>query len=108
MAEELIPRLSGKLTQKLGKGFSKKSLEQYRKFYVSYKEIAQAVLAQSLETSNQNIAQILPAQLNNVGWAKPCVPIKRECSSILPIVSTPWRQFNRDDVCNKIIELNIN
>ena len=44
----LIQRLSEKLTERLGRGFSKRSLEQYRKFYLTYKEIAQALPAQSL------------------------------------------------------------
>jgi len=60
--KELIQRLSDKLTEKLGKGYSKRSLEQCRRFYVSYKEIAQALLAQSSETSNKDIAQALPAK----------------------------------------------
>jgi hypothetical protein len=45
--KELIKRLSHKLTETLGKGFSKRSLEQYRKFYITYLEIAQALPAQS-------------------------------------------------------------
>ncbi len=53
----LIKKLSEKLTRQLGKGFSKRSLEQYRKFYLSYKEIAQALPAQSLESSNKEIEQ---------------------------------------------------
>ncbi len=48
--KKLIKKLSDKLTRQLGKGFSKRSLEQYRKFYLSYKEIVQALPAQSLET----------------------------------------------------------
>ena len=46
--KELIKKLSTKLTKKLGKGFSKRSLEQYRKFYQDYKEITQALTAQSI------------------------------------------------------------
>lgn len=45
--KELIKQLSCKLTETLGKGFSKRSLEQYRKFYLVYSEIAQALPAQS-------------------------------------------------------------
>ncbi len=40
-------KLSEKLMATLGKGFSKRSLEQYRKFYLSYKEITQALPNQS-------------------------------------------------------------
>ncbi|WP_051957720.1 PDDEXK nuclease domain-containing protein [Desulfobacter vibrioformis] len=45
--KELMKQLSCKLTETLGKGFSKRSLEQYRKFYLAYSEIAQALPAQS-------------------------------------------------------------
>ena len=45
----LLKKLSALLTTNLGKGFSKRSLEQYRKFYLIYKEITQALPAQSLE-----------------------------------------------------------
>jgi hypothetical protein len=48
-SKKLIKRLAKKLSSILGKGFFKRSLEQCRKFYLSYKEIAQALLAQSLE-----------------------------------------------------------
>ena len=47
--KKLIKQLADTLTTTLGKGFSKRSLEQYRRFYVTYSEIAQAVLAQSSE-----------------------------------------------------------
>lgn len=52
--KELIKRLSEKLSNKLGKGFSRRSLEQFRKFYLSYKEIAQALPTQSLELDKIN------------------------------------------------------
>jgi len=48
--KRLIEKLSKELTAaQLGRGFSKRSLEQYRRFYDSYREIAQALPAQSLE-----------------------------------------------------------
>lgn len=46
--KELIKQLSLSLTQKLGKGFSKRSLEQFRRFYTGYKQIAQTLSAQSV------------------------------------------------------------
>ena len=39
--KKLLKKLSEKLMATLGKGFSKRSLEQYRKFYLSYNEITQ-------------------------------------------------------------------
>lgn len=52
--KELIKRLSMELTSKLGKGFSKRSLEQYRRFYMTYPEIAQALPTQSLQNASQS------------------------------------------------------
>ena len=43
----LIEKLSKQLTQQLGRGFSKRSLEQFRSFYVAFSEIAQTLSAQS-------------------------------------------------------------
>lgn len=57
--KELIKKLSEKLTANLGKGFSKRSLEQFRQFYLTYKEITQALPAQS-PNALQNITQALP------------------------------------------------
>ncbi|MBI4683809.1 MAG: DUF1016 family protein [Nitrospirae bacterium] len=48
--KRLIERIADELTARLGRGFSKRSLEQYRRFYDCYREIAQAVPAQSLES----------------------------------------------------------
>ena len=47
---KLLKRLSEKLMAILGKGFSKRSLEQYRKFYLNYNEITQALPAQSFQS----------------------------------------------------------
>jgi hypothetical protein len=59
--KRLIERIAEELTARLGRGFSKRSLEQYRRFYDSYPEIAQAVPAQSLGCSfgRQEIRQAL-------------------------------------------------
>jgi len=67
--KELIKRLSEKLTTNLGKGFSKRSLEQYRKFYLSYKEIAQALPAQSLES--EMIQQASSVKSSGIGQSVP-------------------------------------
>ena len=58
--KKLLKKLSEKLMATLGKGFSKRSLEQYRKFYLSYNEITQALPAQSLDL--KKIQQALPDQ----------------------------------------------
>ncbi len=50
--KELIKKLSEKLTANLGKGFSKRSLEQFRQFYLTYKEITQALPAQYEKRAN--------------------------------------------------------
>jgi predicted nuclease of restriction endonuclease-like (RecB) superfamily len=62
--KRLIERIAAELTARLGRGFSKRSLEQYRRFYDSYREIAQAVPAQSLECSlgRQEIRQALSGE----------------------------------------------
>ena len=44
---QLIKQLSIKLTANLGKGFSQRSLEQFRRFYMNYQKIAQTLSAQS-------------------------------------------------------------
>ncbi len=56
--KELIKQLSEKLSKRLGKGFSKRSLEQFRRFYMNYKEIAQTLSAQS-SASDKQIQQML-------------------------------------------------
>ncbi len=49
--QKLLAKLSASLTEKLGKGFSKRSLEIARKFYLAFPEIAQTLSAQSLKDS---------------------------------------------------------
>lgn len=60
--KQLIKKLSGMLSRELGKGFSKRSLELYRLFYLSYREIAQTSSAQSLELID---GEALPAPLKS-------------------------------------------
>ncbi len=48
--ERLIPRLAASLTMSIGKGFSERNLDQFRKFYRIYREIPQTASAESLKT----------------------------------------------------------
>ena len=82
-----MPKLSERLTKKLGKGFSRRSLDQFRRFYESYKKIVQAVPAQSLgskknqqalpvksiskKKDDKKIWQALPAKSIEIGQALP-------------------------------------
>ena len=43
--KELMPKLSKRLTDKLGKGFSRRSLDQFRQFYEIYHKIWQTLSA---------------------------------------------------------------
>ena len=45
--KKLILNLSAKLTPKLGKGFSRRSLDQFRQFYEQYPKIRQTLFAQT-------------------------------------------------------------
>ncbi len=45
--KKLLLKLSEELTKRLGKGFSRRSLDQFRQFYVCYKEIWRTVSAKS-------------------------------------------------------------
>lgn len=49
----VIQRLSSELTRTIGKGVSVRSLEQCRRLYVAYREIAQTVSAQSQSAESQ-------------------------------------------------------
>ena len=62
--KRLIKRLSCELTARLGKGFSKRSLEQFRRFYECYEKIAQTLSAQSF-LANDKIRPILPVESFN-------------------------------------------
>jgi len=55
----LLARLSGQLTQTLGRGFSKRSLEQFRSFYLAFREIAQTPSAQSMTHSKEELKKQL-------------------------------------------------
>jgi predicted nuclease of restriction endonuclease-like (RecB) superfamily len=44
--KKLLATLADELTANFGRGFSKRSLEQFRNFYMSYREIAQTLSAQ--------------------------------------------------------------
>ncbi len=87
--KRLLERLADDLTARMGRGFSKRSLEQYRRFYEFYREIAQTLPAQSinddsrreirlaLTTSNSTsgmpeILQIMSTELAKrfvIGWS---------------------------------------
>ncbi len=49
--KRLMTQLSEKLSQRLGKGFSRRSLDQFRQFYECYANIRQTVSAESLQSS---------------------------------------------------------
>ena len=87
--KRLLERLAVDLTARMGRGFSKRSLEQYRRFYEFYREIAQTLPAQSLNDDSRReirlaltgsnstsgmpgIFQIMSAELANrfvIGWS---------------------------------------
>lgn len=50
--KKLMTQLSKEFTSRLGKGFSRRSLNQFCCFYQCYKEIGQTVSAQSLQLSD--------------------------------------------------------
>lgn len=62
--KRLMEKLSKNLTAKLGKGFSRRTLDQFRQFYEEYPKIRQTVFAESLETlsTDQKIWQTLSAK----------------------------------------------
>ncbi len=62
--KKLIKQLADTLTTTLGRGFSKRSLELYRRFYMTYSEIAQAALAQSsMNNKNQQTAPVRASEI---------------------------------------------
>ncbi len=70
--KKLMKKLSDSLTAKLGKGFSRRTLDQFRQFCEQYHEIGQTVFAESFVEKSQTvsgnlslarIAQTLSAQL---------------------------------------------
>ena len=66
----LIKRLSGELGKRLGKGFSARTLEQCRRFYMTRKAIAQTPSAQSAA--------------DGASAAEPTRPIPQAVSALLP------------------------
>lgn len=90
--KKMMEHLARELTRTMGRGFSKRSLEQYRKFYECYKGIAQALPAQSLDpfigwkktqtvltdltvTAQTNLPEVLHETIKNIthhfvlGWS---------------------------------------
>ena len=55
----LMPKLAKRLTDKLGKGFSRRSLDQFRQFYEGYKKIWQTLPAESQNQSRFLIEQCI-------------------------------------------------
>lgn len=64
--KKLMIQLSKELTNRLGKGFSKRSLELFRRFYDSYSEIAQTLSAQSLGKLDGRIQQTMSVEFFNL------------------------------------------
>ena len=81
--KELIKQLSLSLTPKLGKGFSKRSLEQFRRFYIGYKKIAQTLSAQSINEFKE-IQQTLSDQSFLLFGNSKTVSLKSDLQSFLP------------------------
>ncbi len=57
----LIPNLSNSLTTKIGKGFSRRSLDQFRQFYESHENIWQTLPAKSQEQSQRLMGDVFSA-----------------------------------------------
>ncbi len=55
--KRLMAQLSEKLTAKLGRGFSRRSLDQFRQFYEQYPEIGQTLSAKSLQGKPQTLSE---------------------------------------------------
>lgn len=57
--KKLMTKLSEKLTEKLGKGFSRRTLDQFRQFYDQYQEIGRTLFAKSSEEPQMSAQLIL-------------------------------------------------
>ncbi|MEA2060814.1 MAG: PDDEXK nuclease domain-containing protein [Thermodesulfobacteriota bacterium] len=57
--KNLMAQLSERLTAKLGKGFSRRSLDQFRQFYEQYPEIGQTLFAKSLKEFQDAVQRLL-------------------------------------------------
>lgn len=69
--KRLLEVLSKNLTDRLGPGFSKRNLEQCRRFYQCYGDIAQTVSAQSLQRTSSGLPILVPQLLAQfrLGWS---------------------------------------
>jgi predicted nuclease of restriction endonuclease-like (RecB) superfamily len=66
---EVIIRLSKYLNEKYGRGFSKRYLWEYLRFYKAYPEIVQIPSAQFESTKETEIVQIASAQFKSLTWS---------------------------------------
>ena len=66
---EVIVRLSKYLNEKYERGFSKRYLWEYLRFYKAYPEIVQIASAQSELTSDNEIVQTVSAQFKSLTWS---------------------------------------
>ena len=81
----VIKRLSEALSKQIGKGFSPRSLEQARRFYLTFRSIPQTASAESaLPVGPARIAQTLSAEL---GKDEDSLPSTTEWNLVLPSVS---------------------
>lgn len=81
----VIKSLSSALSQQIGRGFSQRNLEQARRFYLSYRTIAQTLSALSpTETSSTTILQTVSAELSIT--EKIPLPSISEWNNILPSI----------------------
>jgi hypothetical protein len=60
--KKLVEELSIKLTKRLGKGFSRRSLDQFRQFYEFHEKIWQTVSAESLD--GESLSALLGSSFN--------------------------------------------
>jgi predicted nuclease of restriction endonuclease-like (RecB) superfamily len=82
----VIKRLSEALTQQIGKGFSPRSLEQARRFYLTFRDIPQTPSAESPPgNSPARITQTLSAELAEDGVF--ALPSPAEWNLVLPSIS---------------------
>jgi len=84
--ERLIERLSRDMTEKFGRGFSERNIEQMRKFYLVYSQKAQTLSAESLKTQKSEtvsrksvIRQTLSVKFEPMlSWSHYCELLKVE------------------------------
>ena len=66
---KVIAKLSKYLNEKYGRGFSKRYLWEYLRFYKAYPEIVQIPSAQSTSMGENEIVQTASAQFKNLTWS---------------------------------------